>query len=471
MSDVVLLRLPPAATAHPRHRHPALDLKYVQAGVAAAGGEPPPLLEDWRGDGAGLAQRALATGARLAVIKAESGSLDASLACAARLREGGVVTVAVGQQVAHWAGTGLARWPQAFDLALLGEPEEVVPALVRELAAGASPEPWRERCQAAYSRRQPWLVERPDQLVPPRFAHDELGAHPFPFPLRGCGARAWAYVLTAWGCPRPCRHCSAVVRKSVGQRLRQRSAGRVADEVARLADQGAQAVAFEDDSLFVDPRHLLALCDELVRRGPCLPWLANARPDELDEARVAAAAGAGAVALKVGVDSGSARLVEHIGKATNGAAWLAAAEAGFARLNARGIASVALFMVGLPDETEAEADASIALAQRLAPDYVQVQLFSPYPDIALWPELPAAVRGTGPLHHSRAPAASASRIAADRLVALQRRFYREFYLRPGFALRHLARSGRHTLRPAMLRDVAAALGFLLRRPRPAPNAA
>lgn len=449
-APVVLLRIdadPRAGGGHPRHRHPALDLKYVQAALEAQGIAAPLIdhtLEPALNDEA-LAARALALKPRIAVVRAQTWNLDRALACARRLRAAGVVTVAVGQQVLHAQRSAVAGWNDAYDHAIAGDAEAAAPDAILRLRAGLPP------------ADDPCLheVADPDALPEPRFDARELAAYPFPFPLRRAPLQRWGYVLTAWGCPRGCRHCSVVVRKSAGTLLRARSIERVADEVARLADAGAQALAFEDDSLFVERRRFLALCDALARRKLRLPWIANARPDELDAERIAAAAASGATLLKVGVDCGAPRHIERIGKARDGAAWMAAAESAFARLNAANVGSVALFMVGLPGETAAEVDASIELARRLKPDYVQVQVFTPYPDTALWAELNDAQRAdAGRYHYAAADSAAA---------AWQARFYRRFYLDPGFVARHLARSWRHYLSPRGLIGGAAQAAWLLRQ--------
>ncbi|OGS92263.1 MAG: radical SAM protein [Gallionellales bacterium GWA2_60_18] len=459
----VLLRIDRAAarhTRHPRHLHPALDLKYVQAGIAAKLGEHAPLLDGWLRpfDAAAFAAKALALHPRVAVIRAVTWCLDESVAVAAALRRAGVITIAVGQQVQHIARHPHPGWAEAYDLAVAGEPEEVLPQLLAQLRDGAALTDLQQRWPA-HGGSALALVSQPDLLPAPVFAGHELAAHPFPFPLRGTAPARWGYALTAWGCPRPCRHCSAVVRKSVGRPLRTRPLAQVLDEVARLADAGAQAIAFEDDSLFVHRGRLLALAEGLQQRHLTLPWLANARPDELDEEVVAAARASGARLLKIGVDSGAAHLIERIGKAPDGNAWLAASRNAFALLDAQGIGAVALFMLGLPGETRADAEATRALALELPADYLQVQMYQPYPDVP----------GLGVLHDEQQPHADyhyaahgAGMASSAELSALQRNLYRRFYLRPSFIARHLRHGWRHYLNAPALR-LPGALHFILGR--------
>ena len=465
--NVILLRIDREAdrhTGHPRHLHPALDLKYIQARLEDALGAPVPLLDGWLGGFSvdGFVAAALAQRPACAVIRAVTWCLDESVRVGRALRAAGVVTLAVGQQVQHVARTGFAGWDDAFDLAVPGEPEEEAPRLVLRLQSGEPLAALQAECRTRLDAGVAELVRAPDALPRPRFVTGELRDYAFPFPVRGRPAAHWGYVLTSWGCPRPCRHCTAIVRKSVGRDLRERDVSQVVAEVLALRDAGAQAIAFEDDSLFVHRGRFLRLADELVKRDVSLSWMANARPDELDPERIEAARAAGAVLLKIGVDSGSPRLIEHLGKSTDGTGWVAATERGFELLNRNGIGSVALFMLGMPDETLADAEATLALARRIRPDYLQMQLYRAYPDVALWEALPQAARTRTAEYHYLAAASNCSRIPAGDLARLQRRFYRAFYLRPGFAARHLARHWRHYFAPAGLRRAPAALAYLLR---------
>lgn len=452
----LLLRIDRAAgrhTSHPRHLHPALDLKYIQAGLAQRGLQAP-LLDGWLApfDAAAFAQRTLALQPRVAVIRAVTWCLDEAVAVASRLRRAGVITIAVGQQVQHVAQLPHPGWSEAYDLAVPGEPEAAVPEIVARLHGGA-PLAVLQAAWPASGRAPLAMVSVPEQLPAPQADPAELAAYPFPFPLRGRPLARWGYVLTAWGCPRPCKHCSTIVRRSVGRPLRTRTIPQVLDEVAQLAELGAEAIAYEDDSLFVHKSRFLELADGLVSRGLTLPWLANGRPDELDDECVAAAKASGARLVKVGVETGSARLIELMGKAADGERWQLDSHAAFARLDAAGIGAVALLLLGFPGETADDRAATEALAAALPADYLQIQRYQAYPDVAAW-----AAEATADYHYA-APADP----AAAALASLQQRIYRAFYLRPSFILRHLQRSWQHYLPPVHGGMPLRALRFLLVR--------
>lgn len=365
----------------------------------------------------------------------------------------GLAVLAVGQQVAHTRRSPVAGWQDAYDVEIEGEPEEALLAFLPQLLAGVP-------LAAVESLSDEVHVAKPDDLPSPIFTREEMEAFAFPFPLRGRPLQRWAYVLSARGCPHRCRHCSVVVRKSAGGRLRCRDPRRIADEVAAHVDAGAEAIAFEDDTLLVDKRHFLALCGELTRRGLVLPWIANARPDELDEDRVAAAAETGATLLKLGIETGSPRLIEAMGKCRHGESWRIQTEAGLARLQARGVGALGLFLVGLPTQTAEEVAETWRWSQALGLDYVQVQIFRAYPDIAWWPDMPVDYRDVDAAYHYGPIAATTAAMPASALPVLQRRFYRGFYLRPQFALSHLRRCWRHYCDPRGLLPGLRRLAYL-----------
>lgn len=439
-TSVVLLRIDRAArrhTAHPRHLHPALDLKYAQAAIEAASNTSVPLRDGWLApfDVQTFADAALALQPRVAVIRAVTWCIDESIAVASILRRAGVITVAVGQQVLHVARCPQPGWFDAFDLAIPGEPEQAVPQVVADIERGTSLGILQMRWPAN-GRGPVEQIAEPDLLPAPQFSAAETAAYPFPFPLRGAVADRWAYILTAWGCPRPCLHCSSIVRKSVGRPLRTRSLDSVLDEVERCADAGVQAISFEDDSLFVHRKRFLQLAEGMQRRGINLPWMANARPDELDDERILAARDSGAVLLKIGVDTGAPRLIERLGKTADGDAWMVATRNAFNRLHAQGIGSVALFMFGLPGETRSDAEATRALAVQLPADYLQVQLYQPYPDVPWWESLNVQ-RPVKADYHYASQGNPLGELSFAELGRLQAQVYRQFYLRPSFIARHL----------------------------------
>lgn len=477
-AQVVLSRVeraPEELTGHPRHIHPALDLKYIQAVLKAQTGERAPILDGWLHTWSVAEQvnAILEYRPAVAVIKALTPYIEAAVAIGKALRQAGVVTIAVGQHVSHVAYQDFPGWRDAFDVPVLGDPELETPNVIARLRAGESASDLAESHYRALERREPFVVVDPNELPRPEYTREELKCYPFPFPIPSSPPRIWGYLLSAWGCPHRCTHCSGVVRKTYGSMLRTRAPGPLVDEIAYLLDVGAEAIVFEDDTLLCDRRNFLAICAEINRRGLRFRWIAHARPDELDEQRVAAAAEAGAALFKIGVESGSPRVVESLGKCASGRTWLDHVDRAFENLRRHNIGAVALYLVGSPGETREDIELSIRQAIRLRSDYIQIQIYCAYPDSPYFVGLEEAeqnkVEPSSQYHYAR-PVWSPSLVPPEELLDVQSTFYRRYYLRPRYALRHLRRFWRFYLAPrSALRRAAGIVAWLagLRRRSPA----
>ncbi len=467
---VVLVRIerePTELTGHPRHIHPALDIKYIQAGLEASNGDQVEFIDGWlqRWVPAQFVEEVMRFGADVAVIKAMTPCIDEGIEVGTALRKAGVITIAIGQHVNHAAYRNCPGWEDAFDIPILGDPEEETVRVIERLRDGEAKERVAEEHWAALRRIEPYLVADPNELPQPRFTKEELAAYPFPFPIPGPPPKIWGYLLSGWGCPHRCTHCSGVVRKTYGAKLRVRKAVPLVDEIESLLNVGAEAIIFEDDTLLCDRSNFLEMCGEIERRRLKFPWIAHARPDELDEERVAAAARAGAVLFKIGVESGSARVIDLLGKCRKGGAvWLEHIHEAFRHLHKHNVGAVALFLVGAPGETEEDVEMSIALAKRLWADYIQVQVYCAYPDspyyIGLDKELSAKVNA-GSQYHYATSAWTPSEMPADKLLRHQAVFYRQYYLRLGYMLWHFRRFWRYYANPQVaFRRVASIVGWV-----------
>ena len=447
-SPVVLVRVdrtPERHTLHPRHLHAPLDLLYVQAGLTARHGLAARLVDHWISPSSieALIERLLRLRPRVVLVRANAWADREAVAVGRALRARNIVSVAAGQLVGHALMRPVAGWNAAFDIALHGEPEEVAVDLLAALHDGDDAAAVATR-EAHRRSTGPHQVTAPDALPWPTQTPGQMRDYRFPFPLRGRPARRWGHVQTSWGCPSRCLHCTEVVRKSVGYHYRRRDPGAVAEEVARLAADGADAICFEDDSLLADRRHFLALCDALAHLKPKVRWLASVRPDDLDGEAIAAAAEAGAALFKVGVETGVPWLAERIGKTRDGETWRRHVIEVFDAIDGAGIGSVALFLVGLPGETPGDHRSTREFVRRLRPDYLQLQRFTHYPDVAL-PAGDASASREADYHY---PPAVGS---FDTLDAAQAGIYRDYYMSPGYVVRHLASKWRAYLDPHQLR--------------------
>jgi anaerobic magnesium-protoporphyrin IX monomethyl ester cyclase len=332
------------------------------------------------------------------------------------------------------------------DIVLMDEPELAFSEVYDRLAAGQPLDgvpgvAFRDGTRVTVNPRRPRVADL-DALPFP----DHSLINPDLYNESFLGRRI-ATVMTSRGCPFGCTYCV----RTFGRRLVLRSAGNVLDEVERLVRvNGIRNIRFMDDTLAVDRGRAAAIFEGLIERGLDLNWTCLTRVDTLDEPLLRLMRRSGCRRMYVGVESGSPRILERLRKGLT----VEQIERQIAMVRRAGMEVSAFFIVGAPGETEADLGRSIALARRLDIDYIIVTQIQAWPGTELWREWQARVR------LSLFP----FRIEWDEprdLAAWERRFYREFYLRPEYVLRRLREFG------AAKRDLALGLwrllAYLLRR--------
>jgi radical SAM superfamily enzyme YgiQ (UPF0313 family) len=231
------------------------------------------------------------------------------------------------------------------------------------------------------------------------------------------------------------------MRVSTGKRLRGRSAANVADEMQHLRRLGVNIISFQDDSFSANRRLVQSLCEELIARKSKMPWMARVRVDELSYEILALMKKAGCVMLGIGVESGSQRIIEGMGKQQNPKPWPALCRRVFRWTKALGIGTNAYYVLGNPTETMEEIEQTIRFALELNSDSIQVHFYTPYPGSAAWEKYKDRYAAHDPakMFHYATPMFSLADVSIEDLVKVRSWFYRRYLFRPGFAFNHLRR--------------------------------
>lgn len=245
-----------------------------------------------------------------------------------------------------------------------------------------------------------------------------------------------AMLFTARGCPFDCAYCAS--RVVGGGRVRQRSIAKVMEEVDYLAGLGFTHITVDDDTLTLDRRRVLAFCAGMkARRG--LTWNCTSRADAMDRELMEAMRDAGCIKIAFGVESGSQRVLDAIGKRIT----VAQARECFRLAREAGLPAQAFFMVGHPEETQEDIAATEALIHELKPDLLFLSLASPLPGTRYheifkregWlPDIPWRDYGFFP----ESPAWRTRHFTGPELTALRKAISRRYYFSPAFILRRLA---------------------------------
>ena len=372
--------------------------------------------------------------------------------------ENDLETIVVGVGQGHHINRDLEAEPLAYyDAVLLGEPEIEFPNLLERIRReGPHAEAWRRHYRNLFECDHRFSVDDPDALPFPSYTPEELKAYRSLYPVPLPGRVVWGFLIATRGCPHACVFCSEVMRASTGRALRSRTAARVVDEMKTLADQGVTVCSFQDDSFTAHRRFVLELVDEMIRRGADMPWMARLRVDEVDRDLLAGMKEAGCCLLAYGVESGSQRVIERMGKQRRPEPWADLCRRVFRWTHEVGISTNAFYVIGNPTETRSEIEQTIALAMELDSDTIQVHFFTPYPGSIAWRELKDRLHGYDlrQMYHYARPLFSLAEVSVDELIELRRTFYRRYIFRWRFAQRHIRRYARfYWDNPGVLRDM------------------
>ncbi len=118
-------------------------------------------------------------------------------------------------------------------------------------------------------------------------------------------------IIATRGCPMHCNFCYHIFGKGV----RYRSVGDVLAEMQYLMTKyGAQAFAFPDECMTARKSWIVEFCNGILERGWKIGWSCYSRVDTADEETMALMAKAGCNYIGFGLESGSQKMLDLMGK-------------------------------------------------------------------------------------------------------------------------------------------------------------
>jgi radical SAM superfamily enzyme YgiQ (UPF0313 family) len=245
-------------------------------------------------------------------------------------------------------------------------------------------------------------------------------------------------ILSTRGCPYRCTYC-VVPQTLTGHVVRRRSAKDVVDELeyikATFEDLGE--VFFEDDTFTADPRHVEAICEEILSRGLKIIWSGNARAD-VPEDLLKLMKKAGCRELCVGFESASPEVLKNVQKGNK----RQTPEEFMKGANEAGILIHGCFMVGNLGDNRETLRSTLDFAKRINPNTAQFYPIMAYPGTKAFEQL----KGMNKLattdyskwldkegHHNTTVLCDT--LSSQDLVDFCDQARREFYLRPKYIVR------------------------------------
>ena len=276
-----------------------------------------------------------------------------------------------------------------FDAVVKGEGEMTVPKLVSALEKGAG------------TGAIPGLVFRKGPMVVSTGDREKVrDLDSIPFPLRRLAdieayRKAWKgkhgffamNVMASRGCPFNCEFCS---RPIFGRSHRARSVGNVMEEIGEVVERyRPERIRFSDDILPLNRKWTLELCRAVQDSGLDIGLECLARMDLMDRELLARMARAGFRKLYYGVESGSQRVLDAMGKGTT-----VEDIRRVARLTkVAGIEQHWFIMLGYPGERQADVERTLALMAECVPEQFSTTMASPMKGTPLYAR---AIEGADP---------------------------------------------------------------------------
>ena len=261
--------------------------------------------------------------------------------------------------------------------------------------------------------------------------------HPMPGNVRGI---PYVQMMTSRGCPYQCTFCD---RKVFGQLFRARSPKNVVDEIEMLMKRfGIKEVKFNDDTFNVDPKRVIDICEEILKRNMKILWTCRVHVKNLSSDFLKIMKRAGCWQIGFGIENADTAILERIKK------YITPEECKDAVLRAKacGMNVKVSFMFGLPGETGKTIQKTIDFAKTLPADIVNFHIFIPFPGTELFNK----INSEGLLLHKNyqhycqlnlpkymhLPFVSKG-LEENQIRRFSSQAHRSFYLRPSYILSQL----------------------------------
>ncbi len=190
------------------------------------------------------------------------------------------------------------------------------------------------------------------------------------------------HLVTGRGCPFSCAYCGSPALWH--RQVRLRSVDNVMGELELLKEKYKTSnIHFADDTFTLNKDRAKEICRQIIDRKLNIKWLCDTRADCLDKELINLMKEAGCIRIKIGVESGSNRVLKAIHKGETkekvrqAVSWIQEAE----------LPLTVYFMTGFPTETNEDLKETIDFARELNADYYSLSVLAPYYGTQVWKDL------------------------------------------------------------------------------------
>ena len=336
---------------HVTNRSPSLGLLHLAAEVRGHGWEPSIIESDIEDlDAAGVVERVVALNPAYVGITLFTVGVAGSVEIARELKKRlPKVQILVGGPHVSSMGPETVQRFECFDVAVQGEGEKILVALLDALDAGRD---LAEVHGIIYRDDGVVRVNPPDKTPNvlddlPFPAWDLLPGFPHKYPLAvyDYPAGPVATIAASRGCPFHCKFCDT---STFGARVRYYSPAKVVEMMEHLRDRyGVRHVLFVDDLFLASRKRTTEFCNLVIERNVGMTWSCAARVDTVWPPLLELMKRAGCWQISFGLETGDAEMLKKMDKVAK----LERSEEAVKETAAAGIRVKGLFMLGYPGET------------------------------------------------------------------------------------------------------------------------
>lgn len=260
--------------------------------------------------------------------------------------------------------------------------------------------------------------------------HDMFPLKKYIYPF--IGGSPFVTVLTDYGCPYRCSFCIMGTLP-----YKWRSIDNVMEELRYVKGLGINHIYFDDQTFGVIKNRGAELCRRMIEERLDLKWCCFSRVDMAEEETLRLMKEAGCHTVMYGVESGSDDILKKYSKDTS----CAQIRNAFDLCRKMGLKTVATFVLGLPDDSEATITETVKFAKEIEPDYASFNVYVPRMHTKLRKDvlekglIASDVRvmdQTGTFS-----VAGTNYLASEEVLRLKEKAVKEFYLRLGYLVKRL----------------------------------
>lgn len=180
-------------------------------------------------------------------------------------------------------------------------------------------------------------------------------------------------MATSRGCPLNCIFCSSP--RLWNRRVRFRSVDNVMEEIKRRHNHhGVTKFYFSDDNINLNKGYTKKLCRAIIDSGLDIEWISEARIGHFDRELLELMKRAGCKRLKLGVESGSDRILKLMEKGIT----VEQIRETASLISESGIDYTIYVLIGMPTETVEEMKQTLQLARELDAKFVSLSVAIPH---------------------------------------------------------------------------------------------